>query len=199
MVCIYTLNHTLIWVKGSRFNSGHIWPLCVGTPFPRWTVHFRLNWLLMFQKPTGWILYSRRQSITGKRVQVFYQQIKKLDQISLQLIAEKRKFKLQVWLMKAIRRRVPQRTVSGRHKWISSYAYAEAYCSDRGSRTLDRCFDCCTPCPRYATIDMRQNVRDQESQVSLAWPRVVGTLSKDDDDGSENVGKNDHEFAFFQT
>ena len=121
MVCIYTLNHTLIWVKGSRFNSGHIWPLCVETPFPRWTVHFRLNWLLMFQKPTGWILYSRRQSITGKRVQVFYQQIKKLDQISLQLIAEKRKFKLQVWLMKAIRRRVPQRTVSGRHKWISRY------------------------------------------------------------------------------
>ena len=101
--------------------------------------------------------------------------------------------------MKATRRRVPQRTVSGRHKWISSYAYAEAYCSDCGSRTLDRCFDCCTPCPRYATIDMRQNVRDQESQVSLAWPRVVGTLSKDDDDGSENVGKNDHEFAFFQT
>ena len=48
-------------------------------------------------------------------------------------------------------------------------------------------------------IDMRQNVRDQESQVSMAWPRVVGTLSKDDDDGSENVGKNDHEFAFFQT
>ena len=36
---------------------------------------------------------------------------------------------------------------------------------------------------------MRQNVRDQESQVSMAWPRVVGTLSKDDDDGSENVSK----------
>ena len=121
MVCIYTLNHTLIWVKGSRFNSGHIWPLCVETPFPLWTIHFRLNWLLMFQKPKGWILYSRRQSIRGKRVQVFYQQIKKLDQISLQLIAEKRKFKWQVWLLKAIRRRVPQRTVSGRHKWISRY------------------------------------------------------------------------------
>ena len=38
-------------------------------------------------------------------------------------------------------------------------------------------------------IDMPQNVRDQESQVSMAWPRVVGTLSKDDDDGSENVSK----------
>ena len=173
MVCIYTLNHTLIWVKESGFNSGHIWPLCVETPFPLWTIHFRLNWLLMFQKPTGWILYSRRQSITGKRVQVFYQQIKKLDQISLQLIAEKRKFKLQVWLMKAIRRRVPQRTVSGRHKWISrypqevyftrSYAYAEAYCSDCGSRTLDRCFDCCTPSP-----DMRLSI-SREYCFSVAY------------------------------
>ena len=122
MVCIYTLNHTLIWVKGSRFNSGHIWPLCVETLFPRWTVHFRLNWLLMFQKPTGWILYSRRQSITRKRVQVFYQLTNKevgLNKFTIN--SWKRKFNWQVWLMKAIRKKVSQRTVSERHKWISRY------------------------------------------------------------------------------
>ena len=162
MVCIYTLNHTLIWVKGSRFNSGHIWPLCVETPSPLWTVHFRLNWLLMFQKPTGWILYSRRQSITGKRVQVFYQLTNKEVGLN-KFTINKWKAKIQVTgvIDEGHQKKVPQRTASGRHKWISrypqevyftrSYAYAEAYCSDCGSRTLDRCFDCCTPCPRYAT------------------------------------------------
>ena len=29
--------------------------------------------------------------------------------------------------------------------------------------------------------------------------RILGTLSKDDDDGSESVGKKKNEFTFFQT
>ena len=50
----------------------------------------------------------------------------------------------------------------------------------------------------FATGDKRCPVAIFKELMWRCPPKIVGTLSKDHDDGSENVGKK-NEFAFFQT